>query len=455
MLKKMRDFFQKDNKTIFYITSIIFAFILLFAKTWGDDVTFMRVENGSLVDYWRYALSMYPASSSRVLVNFVVFLFTSRHSFIPWVIYMGVSLYLLMYSFSALFAQKDHERECNIIIAGMILLFPFRVLNSAGWVTTTTTYLAPMACGFISLLPLRKVNEGTKIKWYTWPLYMLALVYGANFEQMMVVILGSYLVGVIYLFIRKKFHPLLGIQLLLAIASFFVILLCPGNYVRKNFEIPNWYKEWGMLNMIDKADIGYSTTMQMLWFGSQICLIATACLFTFIIWKKYRRWSYTMTAGVPALLMILLGPLRSITLTLYPDIRLLTDDIERNGLVTVSNRGNIQALGRYIVWAALLSLMIAAVILLQDHIRGLLVSFVLIGAGTASRVVLGFSPTVYASAFRTYTVMFFCIIAVACYVYANSIHQGLISKREARNLNRISYVLILCSMINSMFMVIN
>jgi hypothetical protein len=207
--------------------------------------------------------------------------------------------------------------------------------------------------------------------------------------------------------------------------------------------------------MIDKADIGYSTTMQMLWFGSQICLIATACLFTFIIWKKYRRWSYTMTAGVPALLMILLGPLRSITLTLYPDIRLLTDDIERNGLVTVSNRGNIQALGRYIVWAALLSLMIAAVILLQDHIRGLLVSFVLIGAGTASRVVLGFSPTVYASAYRTYTVMFFCIIAVACYVYANSIHQGLISKREARNLNRISYVLILCSMINSMFMVIN
>jgi hypothetical protein len=43
MLKKMRGFFQKDNKTIFYITSIIFAFILLFAKTWGDDVTFMRV----------------------------------------------------------------------------------------------------------------------------------------------------------------------------------------------------------------------------------------------------------------------------------------------------------------------------------------------------------------------------------------------------------------------------
>nr|WP_027870838.1 DUF6056 family protein [[Eubacterium] cellulosolvens] len=455
MLKRMREFFQKDNKTIFYLTSIVFAFFFLFAKTWGDDITFMRVENGSLADYWNYAVSFYPSWSSRVLINFVVFIFTDRQSFVPWTIYMGVSLYLLMYSFSALFAQKDHERECNVIITGMILLFPFRVLNSAGWVTTATTYLGPMACGFFSLLPLRKVNEGEKIKWYVWPFYMLALVYGANIEQMMVVILGSYLVGVIYLFLKKKFHPLLVVQLLLAVASFMFILLCPGNNARKNSEIITWYKDWGMLNMIDKVDLGYSTTMQMLWYGSQICLIITCCLFTFLLWKKYRRFSYAMTAGVPTLLMILLGPLRPITLILYPDIHLLTDDIERNGLVTVANRGNIQALGRYIVWAALLSLMIVAVLLLQNHIRELLVSFVLIGAGTASRVVLGFSPTVYASAFRTYSVMFFCIIAVACYVYANSIHQGLISKREVRNLSRISYVLILCSMINSMFMVIN
>jgi hypothetical protein len=415
----------------------------------------MRVENGSLADYWRYAVGMYSTSSSRVLVNFVVFLFTDRQSFLPWVIYMGVSLYLLMYTFSALFSQKDHERDCNIVIAGLIMLFPFRFLNSAGWVTTTTTYLGPMACGFFSLLPLRKVNEGRKIKGYTWPLYMLALVYGANFEQMMVVILGSYLAGVIYLCFRRKFHPLLFIQLLLALASFAVILLCPGNYARKNFEIANWYKDWGMLNLVDKADLGYATTMQMLCYGSQICLIASGCLFTFLLWKKYRRPAYAMTAGVPSILMILLGPLRSLTLTLYPDVHLLTDDIERNGLVTVSNRGNVQALGRYIVWAAMLSLLCAALILLQDHIREILVSFVLIGAGTASRLVLGFSPTIYASASRTFTIMFFCIIGVACYVYANSIRQGLISPREAGNINRISFLLILCSMINCMFMVID
>ena len=453
MLNNLKIYLKEDNKKIFYIVSIAFAIIFSFASMIRDDVGGMRVEGGTIAEYWQKSVDMYSTWASRLFVNFVVFLFTDNSSTYLWGIYMGVSLYILMYSFSKLFSTKENEKKCNVVIAGLTLLFPFQYLNSAGWIATMTTYLSPTAFGFLSLLPIKRVNEENSLHWYEYIIYSIALIYGANNEQMMVVILGCYVTATVYFVANKKNKFIIWFQLLLSVVSFFITMLCPGNYARKKSEVISWYKTWGMFNKIDKIDLGYSTTMQNILFGSHIFIIVICCLFTYIIWKKYKQTSYVLLAGIPTLLMVLFGPLRSIIITMYPNIGGLTDSIERNGLVTVVNRGDFQAFGRYLIWAVMIIMICATVILLQSNLKMLITSFVLLVTGTASRVVIGFSPTIYASGARTFTVMYFCIIAVACYTYSNSLEQGYIDNVESKRLEIIAILLLICSMINIMFLV--
>ncbi len=364
----------------------------------------------------------------------------------------GGALYVLMYSISKLFVNNN-RKECNIVIAGLVMLFPFQYLNSAGWIATMTTYFSPTAFGFLSLIPIKKTYLGERIKYWEYILYAIALIYGANNEQMMVVILGSYFVATLYLLIIKKNHFYIWIQLLLAVGSCLMTLLCPGNYVRKNKEIISWYKNWGMFNIIDKIDLGYSTTMEWLFFGSHIFVIAVCSLFTFILFKKYRKVNCILVAGIPTIIIVLLGPLREIILTMYPNISKLTEPIESNGLVTVANRGDFKAFGKYFIWATMIILLCIVIFLLQDSIRMLLISTVLIGAGTVSRLVIGFSPTIYASGPRTFTIMAFCIIAVACSIYANAVEIGYIECKDIFVISIVSKIVIIFSMINILFLV--
>ena len=197
---------KTDNKRVFYIICILFSIMLSFIQLYGDDITGMRVENGSIVDYWKYSVYLCSIWTSRLFVNFVIFLFSdNRYTFI-WAAYMGLSLYVLMYSFSKLFAG-DSSKECNLVIASIIMLFPWHYLNNAGWIATMTTYLSPTAFGFFSLIPIKKYLCGQKLKWWEGVVYSLALIYGANLEQMMVVILGSYTAAVVYFAVIKKKEP--------------------------------------------------------------------------------------------------------------------------------------------------------------------------------------------------------------------------------------------------------
>ena len=47
---------KTDNKRVFYIICILFSIMLSFIQLYGDDITGMRVENGSIVDYWKYSV---------------------------------------------------------------------------------------------------------------------------------------------------------------------------------------------------------------------------------------------------------------------------------------------------------------------------------------------------------------------------------------------------------------
>ena len=95
----------------------------------------------------------------------------------------------------------------------------------------------------------------------------------------------------------------------------------------------------------------------------------------------------------------------------------------------------------------------AALFLIYDNFRIFLTSTVLLGSGFASRLAMGFSPTIYASSYRTFTVLIFCIIAVACYIYSDSLERGYIDLKSHKIIKCIAGALLICSMINTLFLV--
>ena len=133
-----------------------------------------------------------------------------------------------------------NKNENMTLLIAMIIIYPMMQMNSAGWAATTINYMWPMALGLFSLIPIRKVWDGEKIKFWQYPLYVIALLFSANQEQACAILFGTYLLFAILMVIKnKKIHPFIVIQNILVIASLIFILTCPGNSVRTQTEITN------------------------------------------------------------------------------------------------------------------------------------------------------------------------------------------------------------------------
>ena len=433
--------------------SVFFAIVLCFAKMGGDDITGMRVEGGSLADYWEYSVYYFSVWASRIFVNFVVFIFTDTNT-IWWAIYMGVSIYVLLYSISTLFVENN-KKACNLFITALVFMYPFRDLTTAGWIATMTTYLSPIAFGFLALIPIKKIIKNEKNVWWEYILYSIALIYGSNNEQMMVVVLGSYIVAAIYFLLNKKVKIYFCVQLLLSLISCGIVMFCPGNYARKKAEIVTWYPTYGMIDKIDQIDLGYSTTMKWLFFGGNTFVIICCALLMYIVWKKYTSYYIRIISVIPTMFTFFGGPLNQIISNIYPSIVVLNSDISKTGLVTVENRGGLAAFGTYLIWSILLIILVVELILVQENLKKLIATITLLVCGVASRVAIGFSPTIFQSGYRTCAVMSFCIIGTICMVYAECVNHKILTKKEISIINIVMGILLIFGMTDFMFLVAN
>ena len=90
--------------------------------------------------------------------------------------------------------------------------------------------------------------------------------------------------------------------------------------------------------------------------------------------------------------------------------------------------------------------------LLQSY-EELIVAVILLAAGTASRVAMGFSPTIYASNTRTFAVMGFSVIAVGVLIYVKNVEKGILSKIVEKKILYGMRLSLLFSFINLWFLI--
>lgn len=403
---------------IFIVVSVIFAVILSDIKKGQDDVTLSSMIGDTPQMWFDWVYTSYFSWSSRVIVNYI-FAVLLNVGKIVWMAYMGISMFVMLKAFEMLFFTDDNELN-SLFAVCIMCLFPFKHLVSAGWIATCATYFGPIAFGMICLVPIRHALEGKKEKILSFLFYCISLIYGANEEMMLVVIFLSYFTAMIYLSLKKKVNWQIIVLSLLCILSLIFTLTCPGNSNRGIREQAKFFPTFDMLDVIDKAELGWSTTIKWLLIDNNAFLIFTLCMMSWLIWRKYSETVFRVISLIPVAATLICGTFSDSLGKLFPFTIAFSYDIGFYGSFTPINPELRRVVFQFAFFLMVVFCIVAELMLLHNKVEGFIADIVLIAAGTASRVAMGFSPTIYASGVRTFVPFIVCIIAVSVHIWCEN-----------------------------------
>lgn len=364
-------------------------------------------------------LSMrYHTWSSRIVIEgFEAVL--SRHftlwrvcDILVWVL-LYVSLTKLIGTFPSGKAAAEDEAErkktgMNWLIAAGLLCYPIIDMSSAGWIATMMNYAWPLAFGLYALTIPTKLLHRDPVRIYEYVLGSLAMVYACNAEQAAAVLFGVLLLlGCGLLITERRFSFVFPLYLAIDIAELALVFLCPGNAARSNAEIAEGIRDFKVLSKADKLYLGFSDMMEKLLGYDRLLLFVTVLLFVVVL-MKFKRLSYGTVALVPLLMTIRAGTFGSF----FQNYLFVLDTDELLGAESyMLSKGYLAVVFR-VVFLVCFALVIA---ILSDSRAEWLFLLGVFLLGLSSRVVMGFSPSLYASGARTMIYLHISLLFIALY----------------------------------------
>ena len=431
MKEKFKKFLENGRGVILALFILELALTVFVTPNKFDDKTFIdNIASNSIISY---VGPRYFWWTSRTIIEFTLCLVLKTSKYL-WILLEALMVTLAGYSISKLFI-KDNKKENNIMLLFMILVYPLDVMNSAGWAATTTNYMWPLALGLFSLIPIRKIWDGEKIKFWQYPLYTLALLYACNQEQTCAIIVCLYILFTVITTIRdKKLHPYLLIQTLFTIASLIFILTCPGNYERQASEISENFKDIGMLSTLDKLGLGFTANFSEIFTkGDLVFLMFTGLIYVYIM-TNYKDKLFRVVAAIPFLSILVSHYFRRLTEKFFPFINLFFDEFGTKDVkLTAANCNNLFNVLPIVFSLGITICIVLSLLLIFKKLKNN-VALLIFLAGLASRVMMGFSPTVFVSGERTRIYFDFAMIIASLLVWLE--FKKNTEKIDIRSINR-------------------
>lgn len=422
MKEKIKKFLENGRGALLALFILELILTMFITPNKYDDETFLESVTGTTI--FSYVGPRYFNWTSRFIIEYTLCAVLKVSKYL-WILLEALMVTLIGYSISKLFV-KGNKTENNIMLLFMILIYPLNVMNSAGWAATTVNYMWPLATCLYALIPIRKIWDGEKIRWFEYPLFMLSLIYAGNQEQTCCILVGCYLLFAIFMIIKnKKIHPFMVIQTILAIASIVFILTCPGNYIRNSIEINESFKDFGMLTVMDKICLGFTSTMGIIIEKGDLVFSVLSLIIVFYIFSYYKNKLYRIIAIIPLASMILLCYAKSITNNMFPFFGAFrTLIIEERVVLTAANSNNLINIIPIVFSYVNIVCLILSILLIFKNLKDNLALLVFL-IGFASRLIMGFSPTIFASGQRTMIFFEFSMIIVSLLIW-----QELLKKND-------------------------
>lgn len=425
-----------------------FIFILhFFLGPSGDDFTYGNVFYKEPV--LTFVAQAYYGWSSRIIIMPVAAFFAGN-SFLLFSLFDVAIYFLLAMMISRLFVD-DNPYQMNWIIVLLLASVPFvSMLTTAGWIVTSIHYLWPLTLSLVALYPLKKISYHEVMRWYEYPVYLVATVFGMNMEITAAILVCVYVLFSLFFIYKKKISYYTLMITVLLIGNFIFTLLCPGNAVRDLSEIAARFPEYASFGLLQKLTL--SAVSYIVTIDQNFIMLIILGLAAFFTWQKYQTWGPRLIGMIPFIFGVLIETARVVILS--PKFACLVNMITGIKIadwislknITTGVPGNDHYLVAMAMVVFAVSLMVMTFILFKDS-KKLEIAILVMGAGIMSRVVMGFSPTVYESGARTFLFQYIAMTIFGLLLY-QEFNPNLTPKNRKRVLTVIA-VLGICGYLES------
>ena len=407
--KTIKSIYTKEYFPFLVLLIPVTIFHLNIISLIGDDVLFKNALKEP--NFIEILINRYNTWSSRLIIEFTTIMILQFDYHLWKIIDIGLIISLAI-STSKLFIERD-KQKFNWIIIFLILMYPFKIMSEGGWGATTTNYLWPLCLGVFATIPIKKVYHNEELHGYEYFLYSTALLYAANQEQMALILCFIYILFSAYFFYMNNSSRYIILQACICLTSLVFILTAPGNYARLFKETTKWFPDYNLLNFMDKFILGFTTTI-LSYILNFDAIFITFCLFISIsVWKKYNKALYRLMSLTPLFFSVFFNLYQKIICRTIPSLTSMY--VQYPGKVFLKNIDiiNFNHLSSYfslIIGAITVGAIFFSIFLIFRNSKTGWLCLMVFSIGFSSRVVMGFSPTIFASGLRTYTFLYFSLI---------------------------------------------
>lgn len=299
-------------------------------------------------------------------------------------------------------------------VAGLVLLYPFADMASAGWIATTTNYLWPLWGVLVIGMVLKQLRCGRKVPVWEAVAALLACAYAGSQEQVAVLLFLLLGMEVLHYILEKRMkQPLLYALCGIDIISLVYILSCPGNAIRSAQEMAGRMPEFADFTFWEKLYMGLANVERIFIAQLDPIYCVVAAVLVLLVYRKTGDYRKTLLAGIPALLLF--G--QAVVRVSHPSLKKVFARPEQ------TTHWDWHALVTYMPLVFLVLSVLGILYALWQLVDGAwkyyLWTVFLMAGGFATGVVMGFSPTIYASANHPYLYLYFVLIYVCADVVWN------------------------------------
>lgn len=381
-----------------------------------DDLWYKNVlDNYTLSDYlyeryFTWAGRMIPEAVGAIMAHIPIMIWRVLDS----LFYVGIAWILGK-------ILGDKNNYVRLICCMLWLTYPFKHMNSAGYVITTINYTWPLFFVLVCIYFLKKILNGNSAKWWEITLTIPCLLYAANTEQGAAVLFGSYFLVVVYYYFQKKKVPaLIYVYLIMTIGMLVFFATCPGISARMSDETVLLFPEFEHLSTLRKLEIGITSALYHFVFLENVMY----ALFTLVLWRVSRQFAHNeqekIVCAIPFILSMCFSMFSSVFYSWFPDLAYFRTSLTRVGTLFISQPASF--FPGLIYGITIASILYCFYLFSRENWLHtfLLVAFVALGFG--ARVMLGFSASIWASSDRTYMYMYTAFIM--CIVYMLNVSKN-------------------------------
>lgn len=426
--KPQKSSFQKNRHLIPYIllAASLFAMFCMVTEPTRDDFYYQSIPAGSPKEVLDFLRMLYFNWSSRMVTEPLVLLLVNLDMTV-WRVFCVANILGIALSVRYLLGIRNSVWK-NSVLCMFVGAFPFSYYASAGWITTTAIYLISISLGLVALYPLRRLLDGKKSAWWENALFILSAVLSCNHEQVGAVVLGVYLCSCVYCAVlRRKVARMQICQIVIAAASILFVLTCPGDAVRVETEIQTWLPEYADWTVPEKLLRGVFHAVDYYFYTAGINFFAFALVFLLalaLFLSPGKKPQKALALGGALWLCLAVGTI------LLQRLGLLARDMlfpwEEYGVNMLSRGVDV---ARAATALLLLFLLFGELFWLFGNSPSFWAGAMFLAAGFGSAAVLGFSPTIYASGNRVFSIFIYATIVLICHI-VNQVFADTCGRRE-------------------------